>query len=185
MAPSGQADEDEPLAEAAIETTAEESGEAATDEDLTPQAATEVDDQHGDSAENVEPVPAEAEDTPVTTETDADDVEETEPVTAETRPAAGSRGNVTVGDGVVVKVVTIVAGKIEGVHSLDDGGISVEVDDDVATIKVSLVIEYGHAIKAVAEQIRIGVIEAVEQFLGLDVAAVDVHVSDIQPPAAA
>jgi uncharacterized alkaline shock family protein YloU len=178
--------------------------EASTDEDLAPEAATEVADQDGESAEDIEPVAieaeAEAEDAPVATETDADaetdaeietdadDVDQAEPVVApvaaETRPTAGTRGNITVGDEVVVKVVNIVAGKIDGVHSLDDGGISVEVDDGIATIKVSLVIVYGHAIKALAEQIRIDVIEAVEQFLGLDVAAVDVHVSDIHPPTA-
>jgi uncharacterized alkaline shock family protein YloU len=183
-----QAD-DEPLAEATIETAAEESGEAATDEDLTQEAATAVPDEDGESAEDIEPAAVEAEDAPVATETDADDVEQTEPVvepaTAETRPAAGTRGNITVGDGGVAKVVNIVAGKIDGVHSLDDEGISVEVNDDIATIKVSLVIEYGHAIKPLAEQIRIDVIEGVEQFLGLDVAAVDVHVSDIHPPTAA
>jgi uncharacterized alkaline shock family protein YloU len=88
-----------------------------------------------------------------------------------------------VADGVVAKVVNIVVRKVDGVHSLDDDGLSIEVTDDVATIKVSLVVEYGHAIKALAEQIRVDVIEAVEQFLGLDVAAVDVHVSDIHSPA--
>jgi uncharacterized alkaline shock family protein YloU len=126
---------------------------------------------------------------PVVAEAEADDVETVplvepaaEPVAAETRPAAGTRGTITVGEGVAAKVVNVVAGKVDGVHSIDDGGISVEVDDGIATIKVSLVVEYGHAIKALAEQIRVDVIEAVEQLLGLDVAAVDVHVSDIHLP---
>jgi uncharacterized alkaline shock family protein YloU len=70
------------------------------------------------------------------------------------------------------------------VHSLAADGISVEVDGDVATIKVSLVIEFGHAVKALAEQVRTDVIEAVEQFLNFDVAAVDVHISDIHLPTA-
>jgi uncharacterized alkaline shock family protein YloU len=172
--------------------------EVATDEDTAEEAAAEVADEDGGSAEDVEPVAAEADDAPVAAETaetaetadadaDADDVEETEPVVvpvvvpaaAEARPAAGARGNVTVGEGVVAKVVNIVVGKIDGVHSLDDEGTSIEVADDIATVKVSLVVEYGHAIKALAEQIRVDVIEAVEQFLGLDVASVDVHVSDI------
>jgi uncharacterized alkaline shock family protein YloU len=79
----------------------------------------------------------------------------------------------------------MVTRKTEGVHGLDDEGISVEVDGDIATIKVSLVVEFGHAVKALAEQIRINVIEAVEQFLSLDVAVVDVHVTDIHLPDAA
>lgn len=182
-----QADDDEPAAE--------DSDEAVTDNDLTEEIAAEDD----GSAEDIEPVTTEADDAPVdeapadvepvAVETDADDVDQTElvvvPVTAETRAAADTRGSVTVGDGVVAKVVNIVVGKVDGVHSLDDGGISIEVADDIATIKVSLAVEYGHPIKALAEQIRVGVIEAVEEFLGLDVAAVDVHVSDIHPPATA
>lgn len=203
-----QADDEPAADEATIETDAEESDEAATDEeaaaeDTTEEAAAEVSDEDAGSAEDVEPVTAEADDAPVAAETadavddadtvddadaagdDADDVDQTEPVVvpvvvpAEARPAAGARGSVTVGEGVVAKVVNIVVGKVDGVYSLDDEGIAVELDDDVATVKVSLVVEYGHAIKALAEQIRVGVIEAVEQFLGLDVAVVDVHVSDI------
>ncbi len=124
----------------------------------------------------------EADDAPeaVVTETAEDDAAEAEP--AETRAAADTRGSTTVGDGVVAKIVTMVAGKAEGVHSLSAEGISVDVEGDVATIKVSLVVEFGHAIKAVAGQIRTDVIEAVEQFLGLDVEVVDVHVADIHLP---
>jgi uncharacterized alkaline shock family protein YloU len=153
-----------------IEPTAEDSDDVAADDDLTEEAATAE-----DTAVEVAPVAVEA---------GADD-DESEPLVAvvpvETRVAAGVRGSISVGDGVVVKVVTIVAGKVDGVHNLD--GVSIEAVDDTATITISLVVEYGHAVKSLAEQIRTGVIEAVEQFLGLDVAAVDVHVSDIHTPA--
>lgn len=107
-----------------------------------------------------------------------------ETATAETRPAAGMRGSTTIGDGVVAKIVTMVAGRTDGVHSIDDEGISVEADDDIATIRISLVVEYGHPIMALAARVRTDVIEAVEQFFSLDVAAVDIHVSDIHQPAA-
>jgi uncharacterized alkaline shock family protein YloU len=103
-------------------------------------------------------------------------------VAAGTRPAAGSRGNTTVGDGVLAKVVNMVVRKADGVHCLDEEGTSVELDGDVATIKVSLVVEFGHPVKALGERIRIDVIDAVEPFLGLDVAAVDVHVTDVHLP---
>lgn len=106
----------------------------------------------------------------------------TEPDAEEARPAAGTRGTTTVGDAVVSKVVNMVAGKVDGVHRLDDEGSAVAVDAGVVTITVALVVEYGHAVKALAEQLRVDVIDAVEQFLGLDVAAVDVHVSDIHHP---
>ncbi|MFI5585353.1 Asp23/Gls24 family envelope stress response protein [Amycolatopsis sp. NPDC051758] len=124
-------------------------------------------------AEETEPVVAEAEAI----------VAEAEPlVAAETRPAAGSRGSTTVADGVVVKLVTRVAAKAEGVHELDEAGISVDVDGEVVTIAITLVVEFGRAVKELAEQIRIKLIEAVEQYLGLEVAIVDVHVADIHFP---
>jgi uncharacterized alkaline shock family protein YloU len=197
-------DDDQADDETAVdEATDEDSDEAASAEDLTEEDAADVTD------EDSEPVVAEADEAPIAAVTDVDDVDDvgdvdqTEPVveavielaaepavqpaaqltTVETRPTAGTRGTITVGEGVVAKVANIVVSKIDGVHSFDGEGISVEVEDDIATIRVALVLEYGHAIKALAEQIRTGVIEAVEQFLGLEVAFVDVHVSDIHPPA--
>jgi uncharacterized alkaline shock family protein YloU len=158
----------------------EVSDEAVTDEDVA-----EVADEDGGIAEEVASVSVESDDAPAATaaETDEDDIDQVgpvvEPVTAEARPAASTRGSTTVSDGVVSKIVNMVARKVEGVHGLGDEGISVEVDGDIATIKVSLVVEFGHVVKALAEQIRIDVIEAVEQFLSLDVAVVDVHVADI------
>jgi uncharacterized alkaline shock family protein YloU len=182
-----QAEDDEIVqGEAVIEIAAEESDKTVTDKDVA-----EVADEDGGIAEKVESVTVESDDAPVAVaaETDEDDIDQAEsvvePVTAETRPAAGTRGSTTVGDGVVAKIVNMVTRKTEGVHGLDDEGISVEVDGDIATIKVSLVVEFGHAVKALAEQIRINVIEAVEQFLSLDVAVVDVHVTDIHLPDAA
>lgn len=166
-----------------IEGAADESDEAVTADDTA-----ELADEDGGIAEEAEPIAVESDDAPVpvAAETDEDDNDQAEsivePVPAEARPAAGTRGSTTVGDGVVTKIVTLVARKAEGVHGLGEEGISVEVDGDVATIKVSLVVEFGHAVNALAEQVRVNVIEAVEQFLGLDVAVVDVHVTDIHIP---
>lgn len=96
------------------------------------------------------------------------------------RAAAATRGDTTVEDGVVAKVVDMLARKAEGVLNLDDTGIS--VDGGVVTVKLSVVLEFGHAVKAVAGQIRTSVIDAVEEFLGLDVAAVDVRITDVCTP---
>ncbi|SFW83483.1 Asp23/Gls24 family envelope stress response protein [Amycolatopsis australiensis] len=98
------------------------------------------------------------------------------------RPAAGSRGSTTVADGVVSKIVTRVTRQAEGVHELDEAGTSVEVEGEVATIAVTLVVEFGRAVKTLAEQLRTNVIEAVEEHLGLEVATVDIHVADIHFP---
>ncbi|TDV35444.1 Asp23/Gls24 family envelope stress response protein [Actinophytocola oryzae] len=169
-------------AENADAENADDDGEAVTDvteesDETTENAADDTDDDA--TAEQ-------AEDAVTDVENDDAPVAETEavvvPVVVETRAAADTRGSTTVGDGVVAKLVHMVVRRTGGVHDLDEEGSSIAVDDDVATIKVSLVVEYGHAVKPLAGQIRVDVIEAVEQFLGLDVAAVDVHVSDIHQP---
>ncbi|HET6705291.1 Asp23/Gls24 family envelope stress response protein, partial [Amycolatopsis sp.] len=112
----------------------------------------------------------------------AEPVAEAEPAAA--RPAAGSRGSTTIADGVVGKIVLRIAGRTEGVHSVAEDDVKVELADDVAWVTIPVVIEFGHAVKALGEQLRVAVIDAVEQYLGLDVEVVDVHVTDIHFPEA-
>lgn len=147
----------------------------------------------GTSTIEAEPADGLAQD-PVDTEPEAEDAEDTEPAgdapdstapdepetpVAEGRPEPGARGNTTVSDAVVTKVVTMVAGDVDGVHRLDDEDSEVVVDGRVAMIRISLVVEYGQAVTALAKHIRTDVIDAVEEGLGLDVASVDIHVGDI------
>ncbi|MEV4053152.1 Asp23/Gls24 family envelope stress response protein [Amycolatopsis sp. NPDC049688] len=192
-------------AEAVAET--EDSGEAATDTDAADEdaAATEDDDTDPNTAEDeteAEPVAeaekpadepvAEAEEPADEPVAEAEPAAEAEPVAeavtedapAAGRPAAGTRGSTTVADGVVGKIVLRIAARTEGVHSVDESGITVELADEVAWITIPLVLEFGHAVKAVGEQVRVAVIGAVEQYLGLDVEVVDVHVTDIHFPEA-
>jgi uncharacterized alkaline shock family protein YloU len=164
-----QAEDDE----AAEETVEDEAGAEVVDEEPVVLAVVTEDADSAEAADSVEAIE----------EADAADaVEEAEPVAADARPAAGTRGSTTVADGVVTKIVTMVARKTEGVHELDEAGISVDVEGEVATIAVTLVVEFGRAVKVLAEQLRIKLIEAVEQYLGLEVAVVDVHVADIHFP---
>ncbi|GAB2736301.1 Asp23/Gls24 family envelope stress response protein [Amycolatopsis magusensis] len=148
--------------------------DAAEDVDTDEQVEDEDEAEEADEATAPEDITAEA-------ETATEEEEEEETVAAPVRPAAAVRGNTSVDDGVVTKVVTMVARKAEGVHELGED-ISVGIEDDVALIDIPLVIEFGHAVKALAEQLRTDVIEAVEQFLGLEVEAVDVRVTDIHLP---
>jgi uncharacterized alkaline shock family protein YloU len=175
----------------------DEADRAEIDEDATDETGTADADNTEDADEDavvVTMVPlivdsrdasVESDDAPAATESASD---QSEPVAAASPPvsrtAAGMRGSTTVDGGVVAKVVNMVAGEPDGVYGLDDEGSSVAVDDDVATIRVALVVEYGHPVRALAEKVRINVVDALEQFLGLDVAAVDVHVSDIHQPEA-
>jgi uncharacterized alkaline shock family protein YloU len=165
------------------------------DEDTADAVEANTDDQAEDAADEAasnEDVAEASDETVAEEDTDAEVVGEvpvvaaaepaTEPEEAGTRPAAGTRGSTTVADGVVTKIVTMVARKAEGVHELDEAGTSVDVDGEVATIAVTLVVVYGHPVKKLAEQLRIDVIEAVEDYLGLDVALVDVHIADIHVP---
>jgi uncharacterized alkaline shock family protein YloU len=128
-------------------------------------------------AEAVEAEPVAAEAAPVVA---AEPVAEADAPAA--RPAAGNRGSTTIADGVVGKIVVRIAAQTEGVYSVAEDGITVELADDVAWVTVPVVVEFGHAVKALGEQIRVAVIDAVEQYLGLDVEVVDVHVTDIHFP---
>lgn len=151
-----------------------EAEEDATDEESDEAVAAEESEEDTETAEEAvadETEAAEEAPVPVVAETEAD-----------SRPAAGTRGSTTVADGVVSKIVIRVARKAEGVYELDEAGTSVEVEGEVATIAVTLVVEFGRAVKALAEQIRVQLVEAVEDYLGLEVASVDVHVADIHFP---
>jgi uncharacterized alkaline shock family protein YloU len=173
--PADEATEPEDAADAADEIVVADEAES-DDEDEDTDTAIDTDEavaEDPDSeVESGEAVATEEAPVAVATETEA----------AGSRPAAGSRGSTTIADGVIAKIVTMVARRAEGVHDLTGEQITVEVADEVATIKVPLVVEFGHAVKALAERIRVDVIEAVEQYLGLEVAAVDVHVADIHLP---
>ncbi len=166
------ADEDPAVADSADEDSVVEDS---ADEDSTVDAEEDATDESSDEA--VAEETEAADEVPVTVVAETEAAEE-----AGTRPAAGNRGSTTVADGVVSKIVIRVARKAEGVYELDEAGTSVEVDGEVATIAVTLVVEFGRAVKTLAEQIRIQVVEAVEQYLGLEVASVDVHVADIHFP---
>lgn len=188
-----EADDDSTEDEAAVDSAEDdlaeddsvEAEEDATDEESDEAVADEVADEESDE-DTVDAVDTETADEAVAEETEAAE-EVPVAVAAETdeagtRAAAGARGSTTVADGVVSKIVIRVARKAEGVYELDEAGTSVEVDGEVATIAVTLVVEFGRAVKTLAEQIRIQVVEAVEQYLGLEVASVDVHVADIHFP---
>ena len=128
---------------------------------------------------DVEPTDALTQDVPDTLAPDERETDVDQTATSEARPEPGTRGTTTVSDAVVVKVVTMVAGGVDGVHRLDDEDSEVAVDGRVAMIRISLVVEYGQAVTALAARIRTDVIDAVEEGLGLDVASVDIHVGDI------
>ncbi|GHG07480.1 MULTISPECIES: Asp23/Gls24 family envelope stress response protein [Amycolatopsis] len=169
----------------------EDAAEAADDEPVAEAVDTEAADEEpiaetAPAAETVEaePVAEAVEAEPVAEPAAPIAVTEPEADAPATRPAPGSRGSTTVADGVVGKIVTRIAAQTEGVHSVAGDGITVELADEVAWVTIPVVVEFGHAVKALGEQIRVAVIDAVEQYLGLGVEVVDVHVTDIHFPEA-
>lgn len=113
-----------------------------------------------------------------------------------------SRGNTTIADAVVTKVAGIAAREVGGVHQLGGGasralggitqrvgigdertqGVSVETGEREAAVDLTVVVEYGESIPAVAESIRNNVIKRVEGICGLSVTEVNVTVNDLYFP---
>ncbi|MEU4251404.1 Asp23/Gls24 family envelope stress response protein [Amycolatopsis sp. NPDC026612] len=179
------AEEPDSVLEAGITAeTAVDSADSAADDTVEDDAAeaaeTSDEDVTGTDEEAVAVDSEEDAPEPVAEAVSVEPVAESEPVAA--RPAAGTRGSTTIADGVVTKIVVRIAGQADGVYSLDESGVKVELADEVAWITIPVVLEFGHAVKALGEQLRVAVIEAVEQYLGLDVEVVDVHVTDIHFP---
>jgi uncharacterized alkaline shock family protein YloU len=171
----------EPEPEVAEAIIVVEAADSAPEHESAPETAVESDQAEEDTVD-VTGTGAVAEESEVD-DTDPAAVEDA-PAPVAARPAAGTRGSTTIADGVVGKIVVRIATQADGVHSLDENGIKVELADEVAWITIPVVVEFGHAIKALGEKIRVAVIEAVEQYLGLDVEVVDVHVTDIHFPEA-
>ncbi|HTJ35540.1 MAG TPA: Asp23/Gls24 family envelope stress response protein [Dactylosporangium sp.] len=116
---------------------------------------------------------------------------------------AAERGTTTIADEVVEKVAGIAAREVPGVYDLGgdvarvfaavrdriglgeaegesaNRGVSVRLEGRTATVRVTLVIEYGFVVYSVAEKVRTKVISSVENLLGLEVTAVDIVVDDV------
>ncbi|CAM5668140.1 Asp23/Gls24 family envelope stress response protein (plasmid) [Streptomyces viridifaciens] len=118
------------------------------------------------------------------------------------RPAE-SRGKTIISDGVVAKIAGIAARQVSGVHALGKGmartlgavrervpggrpdvtqGVKVEVGERQAAIDLDVVVEYGPSIADLAGEIRVSVIDAVEQMTSLEVVEVNVTVDDVHLP---
>ena len=113
-------------------------------------------------------------------------------------PAKDSRGSTTIADSVVTKVAGIAAREVDGVFALGGSGaralgnvtqkvgidnrsqgVSVEVDDQKASIELTVVLEYGESIPDVTQEVRSQIVRRVEAICGLTVTTVDISVADL------
>jgi len=98
-------------------------------------------------------------------------------------------GDTKIADEVIEKVAGIAARKVTGVHELTGRrnggarrGISAQLSGRRVKLSVTLIVEYGHAVYDVADQVRESLADTVERMLGIEVTEVDVVVEDIHLP---
>jgi uncharacterized alkaline shock family protein YloU len=118
---------------------------------------------------------------------------------------AVDRGTTSIADEVVEKIAGIAVREVPGVYDIGgdvarvlaglkeriglgdaddetDRGMRVRLEGRTAQVNITLVIEYGFVVHAVAEKVRTKVISAVENLLGLEVTEVNILVDDVHVP---
>lgn len=120
-----------------------------------------------------------------------DDANETEIHTDTDEPI----GNIKISVDVVAKIAGIAASEIDGVSAMHKSfvggvaqklgkknssqGVKVEITEDMTTIDLYLVVEYGVKIPELAWNVQESVKASVEAMTGLNVAAVNIHIEGI------
>jgi uncharacterized alkaline shock family protein YloU len=125
-------------------------------------------------------------------------VEGTTPRPNPTDRPARERGSTYIEDDVVSVIARIAAEQVPGIHKLGDSslrslmsrfgrshGVDAEVGMKEAAVDLEVIVEFGHSIVEVAQEIRERVIETVEAMTGrkvieVNIFVIDVHVSKIE-----
>ena len=110
------------------------------------------------------------------------------------RPAR-DRGSTFIEDDVVAVISRIAAERIPGVHQIGESalrtvlsrwrrrhGVDAEVGMEQAAADIEIVVEFGHPMRAVAQDVREQVIDAIESMTGRTVVEVNVFVTDVHVP---
>ncbi|MGI5824496.1 MAG: Asp23/Gls24 family envelope stress response protein [Bacillota bacterium] len=109
-----------------------------------------------------------------------------------------AENTIKIANDVVATIAGIAASEIDGVVGMSGGivegigqmlgrkqltkGVKVEINDDVAFIDISIIVEYGSKIPEVAKNIQENVKESVVTMTGLEIGAVNVHVQGVAFP---
>ena len=115
--------------------------------------------------------------------------------------AGSATGKTVIVDPVVAKIAGIAAREVPGVFALGGGaarmvgaireaisgadlsqGIKVEVGETQVAVDITIVVEYPQPLQVVAADVRAAVAQAIEQLIGMEVAEINVTVSDVHIP---
>ena len=103
-----------------------------------------------------------------------------------------SLGKVTIATDVLVSIARLTALATPGVASLcstgvravfggrDAGGVRVAIEDDQVTVDVRIVVEHGANMLQLSLDLQRRIARAVQDMVGMDVAAVNVYISDVE-----
>ena len=97
-------------------------------------------------------------------------------------------------------VISVISGmavkEIEGVYSLAEDkesevysnkmltkGISIELKDEIITVYLNIIVEYGYDVNNVAREVQLKIKDALENMIGFKVASVNVNVSGVHTEA--
>jgi len=105
------------------------------------------------------------------------------------------RGQTFIADEVVSVIARIAAEQIEGVHRIGEPsfrsffpggsrhrGVAAEVGMKEAAVDIEVVVDFGHPIREVTDDLRAHVIETVETMTGCRMVEGDIHVVDVNVP---
>ena len=103
-------------------------------------------------------------------------------------------GNINISDEVVASIAAVAAAEIEGVAALGAGGVDIAellgkkstskgvkitITDAETVVDVYISVKYGCIIPTVATEVQDAIANALESMAGLNVSAVNVHVSGV------
>ena len=96
-------------------------------------------------------------------------------------------GQIKISNDVVSTIAWIAALEVEGVESsqsiadklLKNYGVKIQLEEEVVTVDIMVVVKFGFAIPDVAFKVQENVKNAVETMTGLDVSQVNIHVQGV------
>lgn len=105
-----------------------------------------------------------------------------------------SLGKVTIAPDVLVSIARLTTLAMPGVARFsstrmramfggkDSGGVCVAVKDDRVTVDVRIVVEHGTSMLQLSQGLQARIARAIQDMVGMDVAAVNVYIADVEFP---